>query len=162
MLRRAFSSLGCPEFTLDAAFALAEKHRLDGFELRALGGTIELPGYFAAQFGSPAALAEKLGAAAGKILALDTSLKLIGSTPAEWAGFLEFLPWAEALGVPRLRVFDGGRGLSEDALAEAAETVRTIRWRTRMRSGGSRSRRPAARCCGIRTTRGSRAAKIRS
>ncbi len=137
MLRRAFSSLGCPEFTLDAAFALAEKHELDGFELRALGGTIELPGYFAAQFGSPAALAEKLGEAAGKILALDTSLKLIGSTPAERAGFLEFLPWAEALGVPRLRVFDGGRGLSDDALAEAAETVRW--WQALRRERGWRA-----------------------
>jgi sugar phosphate isomerase/epimerase len=124
MLRRAFSSLGCPEFTLDAAFALAKKYRLDGFELRALGGTIDLPGYLAAQFGSPAALAEKLGEAAGKILAFDTSLKLIGSTPAEREKFLEFLPWAEALGVPRLRVFDGGSVLSDDALAEAAETVR--------------------------------------
>jgi sugar phosphate isomerase/epimerase len=124
MLRCAFSSLGCPEFTLDAAFALAKKYRLDGFELRALGGTIDLPGYLAAQFGSPAALAEKLGEAAGKILAFDTSLKLIGSTPAEREKFLEFLPWAEALGVPRLRVFDGGSVLSDDALAEAAETVR--------------------------------------
>jgi sugar phosphate isomerase/epimerase len=137
MLRRAFSSLGCPEFTLDAALALAEKHGLDGFELRALGGTIDLPGYLAAQFGSPAALAEKLGEAAGKILAFDTSLKLIGSTPAERSGFLEFLPWAEALGVPRLRVFDGGSVLSDDALAEAAETVRW--WQALRRERGWRA-----------------------
>lgn len=124
MLRRTFSSLGCPEFTLKAAFALAEKHGLDGFELRALGSTIDLPGYFAAQFVSPAALATKLGGNACRIVAFDTSLKLIGNTPAEREKFLEFLPWAEALGVPRLRVFDGGSALSDEALAEAAETVR--------------------------------------
>jgi sugar phosphate isomerase/epimerase len=106
-------------------------------ELRALGSTIDLPGYFAAQFGSPAALATKLGGDARPIVAFDTSLKLIGSTPAEREKFLEFLPWAEALGVPRLRVFDGGSALTDDALAEAAETVRW--WQALRRERGWRA-----------------------
>jgi sugar phosphate isomerase/epimerase len=88
MLRRTFSSLGCPELDLDGALALVAKHGLDGAELRVLGGTIDLPAYFTAQFGSPAALAAKLGAEARRIVALDTSLKLIGNTPAEREQFL--------------------------------------------------------------------------
>jgi sugar phosphate isomerase/epimerase len=38
--------------------------------------------------------------------------------------FLEYLPWAEALGVRRLRVFDGGTTVDTAELAHAAETVR--------------------------------------
>jgi sugar phosphate isomerase/epimerase len=137
LLRRAFSSLGCPELNLDETLALVLKHGLDGTELRSLGGTIELTDYLKAQFGTPAALAAHLGDKAKLILAFDTSLKLIGNTPADREKFLEFLPWAETLGVPRLRVFDGGTGLTDDALAQAAETVRW--WQALRRERGWRA-----------------------
>ncbi|NBQ57827.1 MAG: sugar phosphate isomerase/epimerase [Opitutaceae bacterium] len=137
MLRRTFSSLGCPELDLDGALALVAKHGLEGAELRVLGGTVDLPAYFTAQFGSPAALVAKLGAESRRIVALDTSLKLIGNTPEEREQFLQFLPWAEALGVPRLRVFDGGSGLDETTLAQAVDTVRW--WQAMRRERGWRA-----------------------
>lgn len=137
MLRRAFSSLGCPELNLDETLALVTKHGLDGTELRSLGGTIELTDYLKAQFGSPAALAAHLGDKAKLILAFDTSLKLIGNTSADREKFLEFLPWAETLGVPRLRVFDGGTGLTDEALAQAVDTVRW--WQALRRERGWRA-----------------------
>lgn len=136
-LRRTFSSLGCAELNLEATLALAANYALDGVELRALGGTVELPRYLAERYGSPASLAAKLGAAARQIVAFDTSLKLIGNTPADREKFLEFLPWAEALGVPRVRVFDGGTGLTGEALAQAADTVHW--WQTLRRERGWRA-----------------------
>jgi len=122
-LLRAFSTLGCPELSLDEALDLAARHGLDAIELRALGGTVDLPAYLATQFGTPAALAARLRGVRVRVIALDTSLHLIGSTAVERTSLLDFVPWAEALGVRRLRVFDGGRAADATELAEATETL---------------------------------------
>src|SRR5690606_18149474 len=105
---RTFSTLGSPELNLEQTLVLAARHGLGGVELRALDGTIDLPAHFAAVYGTPAVLAEWLRSQPVKILSLDTSLKLAGGTEADREAFLKFLPWAEAAGVSRLRVFDGG------------------------------------------------------
>ena len=134
---RCFSSLGCPDFSLGETLALATKHGIDGVELRALGGTVELPTYLAAQFGSPAALAKKLRSGKIRVVALDTSFKLVGAAPGDREKFLACVPWAEALGVRWLRAFDGGQAANDAELASAAKTMnwwRTLRnergWRT--------------------------------
>lgn len=120
-MRRAFSTLGCPELELDAILALAEARGIDGVELRAVGGRLDLPAYFAGLHGSPVRMAQALGARAGRILSLSTSLKLAGPTEADRAEFLAFVPWAEALGVRWLRVFDGGAPGAEGALVETLD-----------------------------------------
>jgi sugar phosphate isomerase/epimerase len=122
---RACSSLGCPDFTLDQVLALAAKHRLGGVELRALGGTVELPAYFIQHFGTPATLAERVQASGVRVVAFDASLHLVGAKPGEREQLVAFGRWAEALGVRWIRVFDGG---SQADAAEIAEAVRTIRW----------------------------------
>jgi sugar phosphate isomerase/epimerase len=129
--RRAASTLGCPDLTLEQACELATRHQLDALELRALAGTLELPDYFARTYGSPSVLAAKVRQGPVAIAALDTSLKLVGSTPAEREKFLAFIPWAEALGVPRLRVFDGGQ--NGDA-AEIAAAVESVKWWRELRA----------------------------
>ena len=121
---RCFSSLGCPEATLDEALALAERHQIDAVELRTLGGTVELADYFSREFGSPTRLAEKLRGAPVQIVSLNASLHLVGVTDAERAQLLALAPWAEALGVRRLRVFDGGSRADDVEFAAAAETLR--------------------------------------
>jgi len=128
---RAFSSLGCPELALDEVLALAGRHGLAAVELRALGGTVDLPAYLTGGFGTPAGLAEHVRGSAVRIVAIDTSFKLVGATPAEREAFLFVLPWAEALGGLRLRVFDGGQGWGE---AELAEAVATMQWWRELRS----------------------------
>jgi sugar phosphate isomerase/epimerase len=120
---RTFSSLGCPELDLEQTLALAARHGLKSVELRVLAGTIDLPATFEATHGTPAALAEWMSAQPVKIVSLDTSMKLSGSTEEDRAAFLRFLPWAEALGVPRLRVFDGGDRSDPDVHVEMADTV---------------------------------------
>lgn len=120
---RVISTLGCPQAGLDEALALAEANGLDGIELRALHGSLDLPAVLAAKFGSPAALARHLGSRAGRVVAFDASLRLIGGTAEDRAEFQRLLPWAEALGVRWLRVFDGGSPAEPTAVAQAAEAV---------------------------------------
>jgi sugar phosphate isomerase/epimerase len=106
--RRSISTLGCPDHSLEQVLALARRHQLDAVELRALANTVDLPTVFATAYGTPEVLAARMKTAPVPIVSLDTSLKLAANTPAERDDFLRFLPWAEALGVPWLRVFDGG------------------------------------------------------
>ena len=130
----AFSSLGWPEASLDEILALAARHRITTVELRSLGGTVDLPAYFARVHGSPAALAGKLRGSAVGIIALDTGLHLVDPAPGEREKFLVFLPWAEALGVRWLRVFDGGKTADAAELARAAEAMNW--WQTVRRANG--------------------------
>ncbi len=135
---KAFSSLGCHELTLEQTLALAEQHDIAAVELRTLGGTMDLPAYFARIYGSPEALAQKLRGHRVRILAFDTSLRLTAATAGDRKAFLAFAPWAEALGIAWLRVFDGD-SIGDRTLAEAAATMRWWReqrqvhgWRTDM------------------------------
>jgi hypothetical protein len=77
---RCVSTLGCSEFSLEEALALAERNDVRSIEVRALGGTVDLPAYLAKTYGSPATLAERLPGAAVKIAAFDASLRLAGGT----------------------------------------------------------------------------------
>lgn len=120
---RCFSTLGCPDATLDEALALARGHGIAGVELRTLGGTVDLAGHFAEKFGTPARLADHMRGEPVRIPALNASLKLIGGTEAERAQLMALAPWAGALGVRRLRVFDGGKDASEGEFTEAADTL---------------------------------------
>lgn len=130
---RAFSTLGCPTATLDEALATAARHHLDAVELRTLEGTTDLPALFARRFGAPAALAAHVARSPVRVASLDTSFRLADPKPGDWEALLAFLPWAEALGVRWLRVFDGGR---PDA-AHDAPLQSLARWR---------AHRAAARC----------------
>jgi sugar phosphate isomerase/epimerase len=135
-MQRCFSSLGCPELPLDEMLALGARHGLAALELRAVGGTVDVPGWLQAHHGSPAQLAAHLRDLGTpiRIAAFNTSLHLVGAMPAERDQLLAFGPWAEALGVRWLRVFDGGR--LADAAEIAAATATLHWWRTeRLRRG---------------------------
>src|SRR5690242_8919911 len=128
---RCLSSLGCPEFSLEEMLALAARHGIPAVELRALGGTVELPAYFAQHYGSPAKLAERSRGSPVRIVGLNASLHLIGATAAEREQLMALAPWAEAVGARWLRVFDGGKTASATEFAEAADT---LAWWQRLRA----------------------------
>jgi len=126
-MKRCFSTLGCAELELDEVIALALRHEIDVIELRALGGTVDLPAYFTQHFGTPDELAAHVATLGVTVTALDTSLSLNGSSDEDWLRDVEaFLPWAEALGGVDLRVFDGGE--SNDAAAIATMAARVNWW----------------------------------
>jgi len=135
---RAFSSLGCVDLPLDEVLALAARHGLDAVELRGLGGSLDVPAWLAQAYGSPEAFAEHVRRSPVRIAALDTSLRLTGGSAADREEFLQFIPWAEAAGIPRLRVFDGGgRTLTDDGLAQALDTLAW--WHALRRKNGWRT-----------------------
>ncbi len=120
---RCFSTLGCPDLLIDDVFALAVKHGIEAVELRALGGTIDLAEHFAREFGTPEKLAAYVRGRSPRIVAIDTSLHLVGATAAERAQAEALALWADALGVRWLRAFDGGASASEAEIAEAKATL---------------------------------------
>jgi sugar phosphate isomerase/epimerase len=121
--RRCISTLGCPDYSLEEVLALAERHHLDAVEIRALAGTVDVPAVLAAACGEPARLAARMRTSSVPIVSLDTSLKLADNGPADRAAFLQFVPWAEACGVPWLRVFDGGKQADAATHRAMADTV---------------------------------------
>ena len=75
-----FSTLGCPDSTLEQALGLAERFGLTTIELRALGGSLDLPAYLQTAYGTPQLLADRLRCCSVHVAALDTSLRIIGGT----------------------------------------------------------------------------------
>jgi sugar phosphate isomerase/epimerase len=136
-LQRCFSSLGCPDLGLDETLALATRHGIAAVELRALGGTLDLPAYLAQHYGTPGRLAEHLRHSPVRIAALGASLRVVGATPAEREQLSALAPWADALGAGWLRVFDGGERADD---AEVADALRTLGWwRDQRRENGWRT-----------------------
>lgn len=123
VLRRGLSTLGCAELSLGAALVLGARHGVRCFELRALGGSLDLPAQLARECGTPAEFAARVCGAGAEIVALDTSVKLMGGTRVEREALGALAPWADAVGARWLRVFDGGAALDDAALDEAAETL---------------------------------------
>lgn len=119
----AFSSLGCPDLELDAVAQLATRCGIAMIELRALGGQVDLPAYFAARYGTPAGLRVAVKELGVPVVALGTSLRLIGNTEEDRSRFRTYIPWAQALASPYLRVFDGGDRGDGAELEQAGETL---------------------------------------
>lgn len=128
--RYAFSTLGCPELTLDGVIDLAARHYVDAVELRTLENSLDLPALFAKQgLGSVWESARRHPSV--QLLSLSTSFRLAGSTEADRAAFLDYVDWAEKLGVKWLRVFDGGHPGDPASVDEA---IATLRWWKQLRA----------------------------
>ncbi|MCE0497625.1 MAG: sugar phosphate isomerase/epimerase [Methylacidiphilales bacterium] len=125
-MQYGFSSIGYPEASLSEMASLALEFGLDFIELRALGGTIDLPGYFAAVDATP-----PVGPG---VRLVATSLHLTEATGEDIDTFLRFVDVATALRAPYVRVFGGGDSLPDSAMDQAAQTVRRCRSLMRERS----------------------------
>ena len=120
---RAFSTLGCAELPLEKILDLARHHRIPAVELRALDGTIEIAERLEKLFRLPEDFAACISGGTVNICSLDTSLRLSDNTEADRAALLRFVPWAEAAGIPRLRVFDGAGLNEESGFTRALDTL---------------------------------------
>lgn len=123
MMHHTFTTLGCPEMSLDEAIALSARHGLHLMELRTLNNTTDLPAWFQEHYGTPAGLAAHLEHRRMKVCSMDTSFKLIGSDAMDRAQLINFVRWADEANVPWLRVLDGGQHGNTEEIAEAAETL---------------------------------------
>lgn len=127
-LRWSFSSLGCPELTLAEISAVAQTRRVPRVELRAAGGRLDLPAYLDELYPDPAELRAWLKREQLEVIAFDSSAKLIDCKPEAKAELLEFARWSDALGVPNIRVFDGGTTRTELPEEELAEAASFLHW----------------------------------
>lgn len=93
------------------------------------GGT-NLPALFARKGEEAVRRAQHLQGTV-QVLALSTSFKLVGPSDADRELLLSFVPWAERMGVPWLRVFDGGKMTDDLTIPLAADT---LRWWRQLRS----------------------------
>jgi sugar phosphate isomerase/epimerase len=127
-LNWCFSSLGCPELDLEGALDLAARYGLRRIEIRSLEKRVDMPAYFAEKWGTADRIQAELDKRDISIASLDTSLKVIGNTPEDREELLKFVPWAEALGVSHLRVFDGGTDEGPLRAEERDAAAATIEW----------------------------------
>lgn len=105
---RCFSSLGCPELSLESVAALAMEFAVPYLELRALENRTDLPALLASFPGGWDGAREFLRERNLQSRVLGTSFKLIGNDEASWYELREFAALAESLHAPYLRVFSGG------------------------------------------------------
>ena len=127
----AFSTLGCPDLSLDEVIDLAARHGLSAVELRALDGRLDLPDALAAKYVTPARLADRLATSPVEVVSLGTSVRLMTPALDDRANLIAHVVWAEAIGARSLRVFDGG----ERATANEIEQARNLlHWWREMRA----------------------------
>ncbi len=113
---RAFSTLGCVDASLDELFNLARRFDC-ALEFRGLAGRLDVPTALEEICGTPEEFASRVRAAGVRVASLDTSFRFFAAAEADRTELLRYVPWAEALGGVRLRVFDGGKTLDAPTLA---------------------------------------------
>ena len=115
--------MGDPSLTLDRAFALARRFRLQFIELRALEGNLDLPDYFSHR-------PDIIVPPDVRILVLSSSLRLISAGGEDLQEFSLYLALARRLRAGYIRVFGGGswgQDLSDEEMHRAAEMVSALR-----------------------------------
>ncbi len=121
-----FSTLGCPQYSLWQAAALARQFGISAMELRALGGELNLPQYFRSIVGGDVnSIPVLLHNYQVNIVALDSSWRILDSTAQGQEDIMELSRWAQILHVPYLRAFDGGEAgrLTVDDLHRLKSTL---------------------------------------
>jgi fatty-acyl-CoA synthase len=124
MAKLAFSTLGCPDWSLDQVIAAAQVYGYDGVELRLLDGEIITPEL-------PTSERERVRtafAAAGlPICCLDSSIRVAtGADPEGVAAEIRaFLTLAAEIGAPMIRVFGGDwpEGATEEQVFAATAAL---------------------------------------
>lgn len=134
-MKIAFSTLGCPEWTLDEIIAAAKRDQYDGIEFRGLLAEIDLvnvPEFSPAGIGETRAKLEDAGLG---VSCLSSSVTVVGSTGTEVerreaiAHAKRYVDLAKGVGAQGVRLFGGNvpETMSPDeAFDRAAESLREI------------------------------------
>ena len=108
-MRLAFSTLGCPDWELDAVVEAARRHGYEAVELRALGGSLDLLGRPEFRPEAVAATRARLSAAGLSVCCVDSSCSFDSADAGERARQIELAAQhcelAAELAAPLVRVF---------------------------------------------------------
>lgn len=120
--------MGCPAASLTDACSLAAEYFIPAIELRSLNNTIELPKLFAASGWTPSVVREICARHSVRLAGGGSSFKLISTESTERAALLEFCTWADALHIPFVRIFGGGKWGTPLTDEDFKNAVRNIDW----------------------------------
>lgn len=111
MISFGFSTIGCPDYTVDQVIAMAKANGYKGVEIRFLRGTVNLP---TLEEFSPKGIGEtrrRFDAAGIPVSCVGTGVRMVSLDPAERAKQVEsartHIDMAAALGAKYIRVFGG-------------------------------------------------------
>lgn len=103
------STLGCHELDLKQVCALAARHDIHVLEIRSLTDRVDLHHYLDETYPDAGAVEAVLKAGRQRISALNSGFKLTSTEGADRDELLGFARWADALDIPYIRVFGGGK-----------------------------------------------------
>lgn len=115
-----FSSMGCPDLSFSEMISIAREFQMDFVELRALGGSLNLPEYFRDNYFTIKCLDIP------PVMVMATDLRLCQATESDIKYFLKFAEIADLLGAPYLRIFGGGEWGQRFSASEWEQIVRTL------------------------------------
>jgi len=125
-LRWCFSTLGCADLSFDAICELAGDFHLPGIELRGIAGRMDMPAYCVEQDLSPERMLKTCRRHDTQLVVAGSSVKLTCASDKDHEELLSFCAWADALGIPYVRVFGGGtwgQSLTESDYQKAVEVI---------------------------------------
>ena len=105
-MKIAFSTLGCPQWSLEQIIETARANGYDGVELRCYNGSLDLLKTLGEFAGGPAGFRKRLARGGIEICCLDTSVQLADTDESVSEGD-RMIDLAMVLGAPYLRVFGG-------------------------------------------------------
>jgi len=105
-MKIAFSTLGCPQWSLEQIIETARANGYDGVELRCYNGSLDLLKTLGEFAGGPAGFRKRLARGGIEICCLDTSVRLADTDESVSEGD-RMIDLAMVLGAPYLRVFGG-------------------------------------------------------
>lgn len=127
-LRWCFSTMGCPETSLAEACSLAGEYLIPAIELRSLNNTIDLPKLFAETGWTPDVVRGICKQNNVQLAAAGSSFKLISPDPTEREALAKFCDWADALGIPYVRTFGGGKWETPLTSEDFRQAARNLKW----------------------------------
>ena len=127
-MRLAFTTLGCPDWTLDQVIAGANEYGFDGVDFRGCAGEMDI--WKLPEFSTGLeATARRISDAGLEVPCMSSSGRLLRDTHEERAesmdSLVRFVEIGAALGAKHVRVFGGynGERSEDDARIEAATTL---------------------------------------
>lgn len=111
MLAYGFSTIGCPDYTIDQVVDTAKALGFSGVEIRFLRGTVDLASLEEFQAPRIAETRRRFEDAGIAVVAINTGVRMVSLDPAQRAAQREAarvqIGIADALGAPYLRLFGG-------------------------------------------------------
>lgn len=104
--RWGISTLGNGALSLDEWMTFCATRGISEIELRTLSGSLDVVTTLSRLYGEPTKFSYAVIGQPAQITVLSASLQLAAEHPDHRSELLAFVPWAEATGIPWLRVFD--------------------------------------------------------